>query len=161
MRQLGVSLLAVVGLALPTVAHAGNYGLAGCGLGAMAFGNDPGMIQILAATTNATFGTQTFGITSGTSECTEGGGVVSLDQKLFLQANRAHVMRDAAMGRGEYLATLATLMGCEAKDQSRFFQLTQKQHKELFAALSEEEIILRVKQAIAEDAALSGSCVRS
>ncbi len=49
----------------------GTYGTAGCGLGSMAFGNQKGAIQILAATTNGLFGTQTFGITSGTSNCGE------------------------------------------------------------------------------------------
>ena len=38
----------------------GTYGLAGCGLGSMAFGDSPGAVQIFAATTNGLFGTQTF-----------------------------------------------------------------------------------------------------
>jgi len=55
-------------------AHAQPYGMAGCGLGSIAFGNDQTMFkQVLAATTNGTFGTQTFGITSGTSNCVSGG----------------------------------------------------------------------------------------
>ena len=44
----------------------GKYGTAGCGLGSMAFGDQPGGIQILAATTNGILGNQTFGITFGT-----------------------------------------------------------------------------------------------
>src|SRR3954469_2639303 len=57
------------------------YGMAGCGLGSLIFGpvNSPGA-QILAATTNSTFGSQTFGITSGTSNCVSG-GVVALDRQ--------------------------------------------------------------------------------
>src|SRR5437868_47659 len=53
---------------------AGGYGMAGCGLGSLLFGpvNEP-FAQVLAATTNATFATQTFGITSGTSNCVSGG----------------------------------------------------------------------------------------
>src|SRR6266545_2071443 len=46
-----------------------SYGLAGCGLGSMLIGSKPGIVQIFAATTNGSFGTQTFGITSGTSNC--------------------------------------------------------------------------------------------
>jgi len=42
-------------------AKADPYGTAGCGPGSMAFWNKPGIIQVLAATTNGTFGTQTFG----------------------------------------------------------------------------------------------------
>lgn len=42
----------------------------GCGLGAMAWkGESSPIANILAATTNASFGTQTFGISSGTSGC--------------------------------------------------------------------------------------------
>src|SRR3954464_7446787 len=48
-----------------------TYGTAGCGLGSLVFGDQKGAIQILAATTNTTFGTQTFGITTGTSNCVD------------------------------------------------------------------------------------------
>src|SRR5215208_2357915 len=43
----------------------GSYGLAGCGLGSMAFGKEPGFVQVLAATTNGFLWTQLFGITRG------------------------------------------------------------------------------------------------
>src|SRR5690348_10000976 len=48
-----------------------GYGVAGCGFGSMLFGKQPGFIQVLAATTNGTFGSQTFGISTGTSNCTD------------------------------------------------------------------------------------------
>src|SRR6266511_1273208 len=47
----------------------GKYGAAGCGLGAMAFKDQPGGIQIIAATLNDICANQTFGITFGTSNC--------------------------------------------------------------------------------------------
>ena len=37
----------------------GAYGTAGCGLGSLVFGNQAGAVQILAATTNGTFASQT------------------------------------------------------------------------------------------------------
>ena len=49
------------------VKGSGTYGTAGCGLGSMAFGNQKGFIQVLAATTNGLFGTQTFGHGRGAS----------------------------------------------------------------------------------------------
>src|SRR5690348_11977029 len=53
---------------------AGWYGMAGCGLGSLVFGpNDAPVAQVLAATTNGTFASQTFGISSGTSNCFSGG----------------------------------------------------------------------------------------
>ena len=42
----------------------------GCGLGATVFEGQSGLFpNVLAATTNGTFGNQTFGLTSGTSGC--------------------------------------------------------------------------------------------
>ena len=75
MRKLTL-LFAVVGVlftASAARAQQGGYGMAGCGLGSLLFGNDnTTLMQILAATTNGLFGSQTFGITSGTSNCTAG-----------------------------------------------------------------------------------------
>src|SRR5262245_21507042 len=54
----------------------GGYGMSGCGLGSILFGTDQNKVmQILAATSNGCFGSQTFGITSGTSNCVSGGVV--------------------------------------------------------------------------------------
>ncbi len=63
----GLALGALGALALS--AHAAPYGEAGCGLGSMIFGDSPGFVQVLAATTNGCSGSQTFGITTGTSNC--------------------------------------------------------------------------------------------
>ncbi|MFN8945903.1 MAG: DUF3015 family protein, partial [Pseudobdellovibrionaceae bacterium] len=46
-----------------------GYGMAGCGLGSVVFGDKPGFIQIFAATLNSIGGNQTFGISLGTSNC--------------------------------------------------------------------------------------------
>jgi Protein of unknown function (DUF3015) len=89
----------------------GRYGDAGCGLGSMAFGDQQGAIQILAATTNGLFGTQTFGITTGTSNCQgmSGGAQAS---KVFVEANREALAKDIARGSGETIATLTWITGC-------------------------------------------------
>ncbi len=102
----GITCLAGVG-----AASAAGYGMAGCGLGSMAFGAKPGIIQVLAATTNGLFGTQTFGITTGTSNCTDtGGGTASA--KSFIQTNREALAKDISRGNGETIANLSTLSGC-------------------------------------------------
>ncbi len=94
-------------------ASAGPYGTAGCGLGSIVFGNKPGIVQIFAATTNGTFATQTFGITSGTSNCTDtGGGMPSA--AAFIQTNREALAKDISRGNGETIKNLATLSGCES-----------------------------------------------
>jgi hypothetical protein len=68
-------------------------------------------VQIFAATTNGLFGTQTFGITSGTSNCVRM-GAGSASAKAFIQANREVVAKEIARGSGETIASLSSLAGC-------------------------------------------------
>src|SRR4051812_16002049 len=86
-------------------ASAQTYGMAGCGLGSLVFGQENTMLkQILAATTNGTFGSQTFGITSGTSNCTTAGVVkAQREQAAFVEVNFRDLKRDMAAGGGEFL----------------------------------------------------------
>ncbi len=88
----------------------GAYGTAGCGLGSMAFGSQPGGIQIIAATTNSLFGTQTFGMTTGTSNC--GPGLFAMGTKSFVEANREAVAKDISRGQGEAIGALAVINRC-------------------------------------------------
>jgi hypothetical protein len=90
----------------------GAYGAAGCGLGSMAFGAQEGAVQILAATTNGLFGTQTFGITTGTSNC--GSGAMALDgTKIFIEGNKEALAKDIARGSGETVLTLSYVAQCK------------------------------------------------
>jgi len=107
----------------------GRYGTAGCGLGSMAFGDQKGAIQILAATTNSLFGTQTFGITSGTSNCGES-AVGTAGTKTFIEGNREALAKDAARGTGETIDTLTVLAGC--KDAKAVGATLQKRFVDLF-----------------------------
>lgn len=108
----------------------------GCGLGQMVFkGNKKVVHQVLAATTNGLVGNQTFGITSGTSGCTND-GMVKNDQKVkvFASINFESLSQDMARGQGEYLASLATLMGVPAERQAAFSALTQTHYTTLFTS---------------------------
>ncbi len=90
---------------------ADRYGTAGCGLGSLVFGNQKGIVQIFAATTNGTFYSQTFGITTGTSNCADtSGGAASI--KSFTETNREALAKDISRGQGETVKNLATLAGC-------------------------------------------------
>ena len=78
----------------------------------MVFEGQNGLIsQTFAATTNGIFGNQTFGITSGTSNC-EQYKTFAYNEKLntFVADNMDNLARDIARGQGEYLNTLAVLM---------------------------------------------------
>lgn len=158
MKGIQLSLGALVVLALPALASAGTYGMAGCGLGAVVFKDEPGMVQIVAATLNNSIVPQTSAITTGSMECTEGAATADASQKLFMRTNRAHVMRDAAVGQGEYVATWATLLGCEASAHPAFFEMSKKHHSELFADASEDKTLDAFRKAISADATLASQC---
>jgi hypothetical protein len=89
-----------------------KYGAAGCGLGSIVFGAKPGFMQVFAATTNGTSASQTFGITSGTSNCSSSapGGMAA---RQFIETNRQAFAKDVSRGSGETIASLATLSGCQ------------------------------------------------
>ena len=112
-----------------SLAEAGPYGTAGCGLGSIVFGNSPGIVQIFAATTNGTFATQTFGITSGTSNCVDGGGG-GPTAAAFIQTNRQALSKEISRGNGETIANLSTLSGCS--DPNAVGASLQKNFKVIF-----------------------------
>ena len=91
----------------------------GCGLGSLAWRGQKGPIpQILAVTTNGTFGNQTFGISSGTSGCDPqgriSGGTGSMDL-VFLENNMEQFAMDASAGHGETIDTLAGILSVDSK----------------------------------------------
>src|SRR5690349_24196548 len=94
---------------LPALALAtGNHPMAGCGLGYLLLSNKDNdkVTQVLGSTTNGTFGTQTFGISSGTSGCTEDGAVkVARATEVFVEVNLDSLRREMAQGQGEYVNT--------------------------------------------------------
>ena len=107
------------------------YGTAGCGLGSLAFGSKPGMVQVLAATTNGLFGTQTFGITTGTSNCQLAPGAPAA-AKVFIEGNREALAKDIARGEGEALKNLSSLAGCT--DPKAVGAVLQKNFQTIFPA---------------------------
>ena len=91
-----------------------HYGEAGCGLGTMVVGQNGN--QVLAATLNGTSGSQTFGITSGTSNCTDQGAVKASNRiPMYIEVNKLSLAKEASRGQGEAIAGLAALYGCDDK----------------------------------------------
>ena len=75
--KLALTAFAVTSLAAIGTASADKvYNMAGCGLGSIVISSD-GFVQIFAATTNGSTANQTFGITSGTSNCTKSGVILA------------------------------------------------------------------------------------
>lgn len=101
----------------------------GCGLGSMAWRGQSGPApQVLAVTTNGTFGSQTFGISFGTSGCDPNGRITGGTQKMvfnFIENNMEQYALDASRGEGETLETLAGILNVEkaefAKKSQQYF----------------------------------------
>ena len=140
LRKLFVVLGAVAVVAQAGLAMAANPDTGpGCGLGKLAWAdykNQKNIApQVMMATTNGTFGSGTFGISSGTSGCTNDGQVMA-DQKtnMFAAMNFENLSQEMAQGKGEHLASLATLMGIPADQHKAFFALTQERYTAMVEA---------------------------
>ncbi|MEX0829340.1 MAG: DUF3015 domain-containing protein [Nitrospirales bacterium] len=111
----------------------------GCGLGKLAWESYAGQQsigpQVLQATTNGTFGTQTFGISSGTSGCTNDGTIFASEKvNVFASVNFDDISQEMAQGQGEHLTSLATLMGIPADQHNMFFAMAQDKYTTLIQA---------------------------
>jgi len=165
MKKRGVLLMSLLSLSvvlIVTPIWAGKYGMAGCGLGALAFPNENDKVsQILAGTTNGTSGNQTFGISSETSECTTDGTIKSeRAQEAFAEVNFESLAQEMAKGQGDHLTAFAHLLGCPEASLSEFGHLAQHNYTQIFShdSMTPLELVDAVKQSIASDAVLSRAC---
>jgi hypothetical protein len=137
------------------------YGMAGCGLGAVLFGpvNTPG-VQVLAASTNGTFG-QTFGITSGTSNCVSDGVVrAEREQAAFAEINFQDLKRNMATGGGEFLTAFASLLGCDDAAKPALAVMTQQRYERILPseATTPIQLVMGVKTEIKAHPRLASAC---
>lgn len=154
--------LAVVALmvAFPVGAMAaGENNIGSCGWGGKLFDGQRGIApQVLGATTNGTFGNQTFGITSGTSGCTQD-GVVKSNWKtaMFIDGNKSKLARDMSTGSGETLESLAKLIGIQDQHKAAFFQATKDNFSRIFASdnVTTDQVMDSLKQVLASDSELA------
>lgn len=110
----------------------------GCGLGTQLWGHSADnsvLKQALAATTNGTFGNQTFGITSGTSGCRKPANFVS-NQKLqkFIADNMDQVAMDISAGKGETLDTIADLLNVPAEKRPLFYSKLKANFDKIYSS---------------------------
>jgi hypothetical protein len=139
----------------------------GCGLGKLAWSDYKGQKeiapQVLMATTNGTFGSQTFGISTGTSGCTNDGKIMSEHKTTtFASLNFEALSAEMAQGQGEHLASLATLMGVPAERHGEFFAMTQERYTTLVqdGEASPVALVKSLNDAIAGHPVLAKASVR-
>jgi hypothetical protein len=150
-------LLVIALLASSSIAMADDD--AGCGLGSILFEGKSGAApKILAATTNGTYGNQTFGITSGTLGC-QSDGVISSRARLsmFMGTNSERLARDMSVGQGESLNVLADLMGVKEQDKALFFKTTQQHFSVIFSDQNQKagDVLAALQHVMKQDSTLA------
>jgi len=122
-------------LVLSSTAFAGqrNYG---CGLGTLVFGETDALLsQTLAGTTNGSFCSQWFGITSGTLNCNKYKSISSNEKiNKFVADNMDNLAVDIARGQGEYLNTLVVLMDVSESDRTALYSKLQSNFKNIYTS---------------------------
>lgn len=145
---------------LPSLTLAvGNHPMGGCGLGylLLSHADNSKINQVLGSTTNGTFGSQTFGISSGTSGCTEDGAVKMVRAtEVFAEVNLDSLRSEMAAGQGEYVNTFASLLG--AKDSAQMVSFFQSEYSALFptAQTTSAEMLSLLSQKLAAHPELLG-----
>lgn len=154
-----IGLCLVLGMGLSGNAWAKrNYGTAGCGLGSQLMGPSGG--QISAATTNGSFGSQTFGISFGTSNCLPSKELaVVLKQEQFLAANLNTLQKEMAQGSGETLSAFADLLGCPASVHKQATDTLTKGYQTIFQAPGIEGVLDTAKEELKKQELLKAQCV--
>lgn len=149
-------ILAVALVASPMASMGAETG-PGCGWGSMLMDGESGAgPNVLAATTNGTFGNQTFGMSSGTLGC-DSSQTIQRAAADFLDDNMEKVARDMSTGQGESLDTLANLMGIQGQDKAKFFSVTHDNFSTIFSsdAVSSVDVMASIQEVMKKDSTLS------
>ena len=136
-------------------------GDAGCGLGSLIWRSNTKLTQLFAITTNSSFGTQTFGITTGTSNCTAHGLVMKdKEQIYYVEANFKPLSTEMAQGRGENLMAFSDVMGCSQSARSAFSAMTKARYESILpsATTTPSQMLDAVKKEIRNHPVLSKEC---
>lgn len=145
-------------LGVHSEAQAGRkYGLAGCGLGSLVI--KPGGGQLSAATTNGTFTSQSWGIVSGTSNCTPSKEMaIILKQQEFLAANLATLQKELAQGEGDTVHAFADILGCHGEVHPQAVSQLIGSYSEIFKAPGIEGVLDEAKKQLSKDQLTAKGC---
>lgn len=128
MKKVLISMVALAALSTAGFATVNNQ--TGCGLGSQIIKDDSSAVMLaLQATTNGT-GSQTFGITSGTSGCRKANFVMNERAAEFVASNMDQLSREIAIGQGESVSTLAELLNVQ--DKAAFASALQANYNAIY-----------------------------
>lgn len=136
-------------------------GSSGCGPGWFIAKDNSLLSSALRATTNGLlFPLVSFGMTSGTSNCTKHSIVKTEEKSLyFVTQNLYEIKTEAAKGNGEFLQALGSTIGCKAGHLEYFSEKMQSNFEVIFKAqATNEEVLLETYKVILTDPTLVQSC---
>ncbi len=126
-----------------------NQSNVGCGVGSMIFQGRGGLVsQTLAITTNHILFNQSFGITSGTLNCSRFSGIVSNERvNRFVAENLDSLATDIARGNGEYLTTFAALLEVGDAERGTFCSKLQNNFSRIFTSqnVTHDEVLRNIE----------------
>lgn len=145
---------------------AAKYGMAGCGPGALIISENTMPMQVLAGTTNgignAYSGSQSFAISSGTSNCSDDEKAFNeKQQQIFVHVNLSGLQHEMAAGNGEKLTALSGLMGCPVEVRAEFRTVSRSSYQELSRsnkAVTAPQLLKALRENVAKDKMLAEAC---
>jgi hypothetical protein len=151
--------LAAVAALFPAVALAQQNNVGSCGWGTKLFDGQSGVMpQAMAGITNTTAFNQTFGVSFGTSGCTQDGTVRSTwKTAMFIDGNKERLARDMSVGGGEALDSLAHLLGVEPVDRAAFNRIARDNMQRIFPSedAATEQVLSALHAVLMGDAKLA------
>jgi hypothetical protein len=139
----------------------GYYGMSGCGLGSILFGESENKVsQVLSAITNDIYSNNTFGMSSGTSNCIPEKGTSSAAVKMnvekFVVANREALANDIVKSNGETVVAMSEILGC--KDSEYLSTKLQSRYETIFNTKNDTTVANNMWNTVSTDRYLVENC---
>jgi hypothetical protein len=151
----------IIGSSIDKSGQTAAYGMAGCGLGSVLFGESENRGgQILAATTNGIYGNNSFAMSSGTSNCvpesSASSAQIKKNMELFVAANRESLANDIAKSNGETIMAISSIMGCQ--DSAYLGARLQSRYEKIFSSKEATTVSENMMNTVSSDRYLVENC---
>ncbi|MDH5560982.1 MAG: DUF3015 domain-containing protein [Deltaproteobacteria bacterium] len=122
-------------------------------------GSAGGALILVSFSSSTSFG-NTSSEVSGTSGCGKGKKAANETKSLkFIAFNLERLNEEASRGKGEFLESYATLLGCGEKAVLPFSESLKKSYAEIFGEQKlADEVLIKTRAMIAQDSGLSSQC---
>ncbi len=136
------------------------YGMAGCGLWSLVIKEKEKAPQIAVSVLNNFFyGSQTFGISSGSLNCVDGKSeVAKVEKKVYISSNLNTLSKEASQGAGDHILALAEVFGCPGDE---FAQFSQQNFSKIYQSESPDVVLASYETELKSQPELLKTCKRA